>query len=86
MNKKTTSYHIIYIKNKHTTKKNNSNKSFHFYQGVKYMSPHFLVRIICPMDLVGAVVNVDGIRLPKEIDTDPVMVNFVIFIFSSEYT
>ena len=47
------------------------------------MSPHFLVRIICPMDLVGAVVNVDGIRLPKEIDTDPVMVNFVIFFFQA---
>ena len=47
------------------------------------MSPHFLVRIICPMDLVGAVVNVDGTRLPKEIDTDPVMVNFVIFFFQA---
>ena len=45
------------------------------------MSPHFLVRIIYQMDLVGAVENADGTKQPKEIDTDPVMVKFVISTF-----
>ena len=46
------------------------------------MSPHFLVLIICPMDLAGAVENADGIRQPKEIDTDQVMVNISILAWS----